>query len=343
MRELHARRCVLVPLLILFATQTPPRLEETIVVTAEGIEQPWRESTAAVTVLTHDELTRLPAHNLGDALRLVPGLQLIAVNPGAPPMLSSRGFFGAGEVEYVQLLVDGVPVADAESGLADWRSIPLDDVDRIEILRGPGSSLFGDAAIGGVVQVFRARSTRAQWTAGSPSSWQGEVSLPSFGFRATQDEGFRAHAKSREVFANAAFERGKFKTTIDVADRTREDPGALANKNTFDSDPLFAQDEEQTRTARASVQYRGAFDAAMHVQHRDSDRTRTFLLAPGFGDRATRSLETFGGGANVTRTIERAKRRVELDKHYVDHWSFWLDMWILFATARAVLFDRDAY
>jgi polysaccharide biosynthesis protein PslA len=43
------------------------------------------------------------------------------------------------------------------------------------------------------------------------------------------------------------------------------------------------------------------------------------------------------------RTIERAKRRIELDKHYVDHWSFWLDMWILFATLRAVLFDSDAY
>jgi Undecaprenyl-phosphate glucose phosphotransferase len=43
------------------------------------------------------------------------------------------------------------------------------------------------------------------------------------------------------------------------------------------------------------------------------------------------------------RTIERAKRRVELDKYYVDNWSFWLDMWILFATARAVLFDVDAY
>ena len=43
------------------------------------------------------------------------------------------------------------------------------------------------------------------------------------------------------------------------------------------------------------------------------------------------------------RTIERAKRRVELDKHYVDNWSFWLDIWILVATARAVLFDRDAY
>ena len=43
------------------------------------------------------------------------------------------------------------------------------------------------------------------------------------------------------------------------------------------------------------------------------------------------------------RTIERAKRRVELDTHYVDNWSFWLDLWILFATVRAVLFDRDAY
>lgn len=43
------------------------------------------------------------------------------------------------------------------------------------------------------------------------------------------------------------------------------------------------------------------------------------------------------------RTIERAKRRVELDKHYVDNWSFWLDVWILMATVRAVLFDRDAY
>ena len=43
------------------------------------------------------------------------------------------------------------------------------------------------------------------------------------------------------------------------------------------------------------------------------------------------------------RTIERAKRRVELDEYYVDNWSFWLDIGILFATVRAVLFDRDAY
>jgi Undecaprenyl-phosphate glucose phosphotransferase len=43
------------------------------------------------------------------------------------------------------------------------------------------------------------------------------------------------------------------------------------------------------------------------------------------------------------RTVERAKRRVDLDKHYIDHWSLLLDLWILLMTARAVLFDRDAY
>jgi lipopolysaccharide/colanic/teichoic acid biosynthesis glycosyltransferase len=43
------------------------------------------------------------------------------------------------------------------------------------------------------------------------------------------------------------------------------------------------------------------------------------------------------------RTIERAKRRVELDKYYIDHWSIWLDLKVMLATPRAALFDRDAY
>jgi lipopolysaccharide/colanic/teichoic acid biosynthesis glycosyltransferase len=43
------------------------------------------------------------------------------------------------------------------------------------------------------------------------------------------------------------------------------------------------------------------------------------------------------------RTTERAKKRVELDQHYIDNWSLWLDLWILVLTARAVLFDSDAY
>ena len=166
--ELHNTPAVLAfAALLLFSAQEPPRIEETIVVTAERLEQRLEESTAAVTVLRAEELQRLPAATLGDVLQLVPGLQLLAVNPGAPPMIASRGFFGAGEVEYLQLRIDGVVVGDAESGLADWRSVPIASIDRIEILRGAGSSLFGDTALGGVVQVFRRDTSHASLSIGS--------------------------------------------------------------------------------------------------------------------------------------------------------------------------------
>ena len=74
---------------LLLSAQEVPRIEETIVVTAERLEQRLEESTAAVTVLRAEELQRLPAANLGDVLELVPGLQLLAVNPGAPPMIAT--------------------------------------------------------------------------------------------------------------------------------------------------------------------------------------------------------------------------------------------------------------
>jgi iron complex outermembrane recepter protein len=69
------------------------------------------------------------------------------------PMVQSRGFFGGGEAEYVQLLVDGVPVSDAESGLVDWRRFRNWDIERIERGAVPPSSLYGDTSFGGVIQI----------------------------------------------------------------------------------------------------------------------------------------------------------------------------------------------
>jgi outer membrane receptor protein involved in Fe transport len=130
----------------------------------------------------------------------------------------------------------------------------------------------------------------------------------------THGTGFRAHGASRELFGNVGVHHGKLRAALDVSDRDREDPGALTREeldaNRFGSDPLFAGDDERTRTIRATLQYRGVIDAIVHADHRTSDRTRTLLLAPGFGDRATRALETSGLGANVTRTIGLQHGRV---------------------------------
>jgi outer membrane cobalamin receptor len=275
---------------------------ETIVVTAERIEQPWRESTAAITVLRREDLERLPARNLADALALVPGFQLIAVNPGAPPMLSSRGFFGAGEVEYVQLLVDGVPAGDVESGLADWRSIPIESIDRIEVVRGAGSSLFGDTALGGVVQVFRRPETHASLSIGSFGEKRLSVAGPHASASWIRSDGFREHSAFEERFANVTI--GRF--TLDASTRDREDPGPAGQED------LYRDDREESRRVHAAYRYRGALDALIHAHDRHSEQTRTFLLAPGFGDTATRVIDTHGAGATVSKTFRSAVGGIEL-------------------------------
>ena len=297
-------------------TDPPPspapqiQVSQTIVVTAERLEQPPRESTAAVTVLGSDELSRLPARTLGDALRYVPGLQLISVNPGAPPQVSSRGFFGAGVVEYVQLIVDGVPAGDAESGLGDWRAIPVESIDRIEVLRGAASSLFGDTALAGVVQVFRKPRTQVSLSAGSFSTnrWSASYADDRFsaGASGTRSDGFRAHGDFDELFANAAFTRGPWRASLDYSNRDRNDAGALNAEeladDRFGSDPLFGNDRDETRRVRGALQYRGAFDGTLYAHDRHTGFTGTLLLAPGFGDTATRDLDTSGIGATAMKT-----------------------------------------
>jgi len=270
---------------LLFAAQ---QFSQTIVVTAERIEQPLRETTAAITVLSADDLKN--ARDLGDALRLVPGLQLIDVNPGAPPMVSSRGFFGAGEVEYMQLLIDGISVGDVESGLADWRSIPIEDIDHIEVVRGPGSSLFGDTALGGVVQVFRKHpASQASLTIGSFGDRHVSAALPSASFSHERSDGFREHSAYEETFAHVAF--GSF--SLDASHRDREIPGV-------DDSDLFRDDNEESRRVRAVYRH-GAL--LLHASDRHTDQTRTLLLAPGFGDTATRNLDTRALGLSFTKKI----------------------------------------
>ena len=285
--------------LLLLAAQQP--YSETIVVTAERLEQPQRESTAAITVLRAEDLQHV--RTLGEALRLVPGFQLIDVNPGAPPMLSSRGFFGAGEVEYVQLLIDGVPTGDVESGLADWRSIPIEDIERIEVVRGPGSSLFGDTALGGVVQVFRRKpASHASLSVGSFGTRRVSASLANGSISYERSDGFRAHVAYEETFAHAAF--GGF--SFDGSHRDREIPGV-------DDSELFDNDREETRRFRGAYRRRGLL---LYASDRHTDQTRTLLLAPGFGDTANRVVDTraFGGaytkkfgGVELTRESLRSR------------------------------------
>lgn len=139
----------------------------TEVVTATRLPGARVAPTATATVLDGDELRAEGLTHLVDALRRVPGLSLARTSSfGSPTSLFLRG----GQSNYVRVLIDGVPVNDP-GGVLDLGRITLDDVERIEVVRGPASVLYGSEAVTGVIQLFTRRAgdrtTRAEVGGGS--------------------------------------------------------------------------------------------------------------------------------------------------------------------------------
>ena len=135
-----------------------------MVVTATRLPTPLASTTAAVTVISGDELRAHGITTVADALRTVSGAAV--VQTGAPGSATSL-FLRGGESNMVRVLVDGVPV-NAPGGAVDLANLTTDDVDRIEIVRGPASVLYGSDAVAGVVQIFtRDGRGRPRWEAGA--------------------------------------------------------------------------------------------------------------------------------------------------------------------------------
>jgi vitamin B12 transporter len=132
--------------------QEPPdsALLPPIVVTATRVPTRADRLGQRVTVLSGAELRAAGVVTVADALQNVAGLNVVRTGaPGAATSVFVRG----GESDYVKVLVDGVPVNEP-GGAYDFAHLTLDNVDRIEVLRGPGSVLYGSDAVSGVVQVF---------------------------------------------------------------------------------------------------------------------------------------------------------------------------------------------
>jgi len=130
--------------------QDATELDE-VVVTGTRTEVPLAESLVPAQVIDRDEIERSQARDLVQLLRGRAGIDI--VNQGGRGKLSSLFLRGA-ESDHVLVLVDGVKIGSATSGMVAFQDLPLAQVERIEIIRGPRSSLYGSEAIGGVIQVF---------------------------------------------------------------------------------------------------------------------------------------------------------------------------------------------
>ncbi len=129
-----------------------------VAVTATRQTQPIREVLADITVIGPEEIARSGAQGLADLLQRQPGVEI--VQNGGPGAVSGVFLRGANSNQTL-VLVDGIRLASSTSGATALEAIPLDQIERIEILRGPASSLYGADAIGGVVQVFTRRGSGA--------------------------------------------------------------------------------------------------------------------------------------------------------------------------------------
>jgi vitamin B12 transporter len=145
-----------------------------IVVTATRLPVPADAVSAAVTVIRGEELAARGVRTVADALRDVLGAAVVRAGAeGSQTSLFLRG----GESDYVKVLVDGVPV-NQPGGAFDFAHLTTDAVDRIEIVRGPVSVLYGSDAVTGVVQVFTrsgAGPLRGSLEAGGGSRGAGRI------------------------------------------------------------------------------------------------------------------------------------------------------------------------
>jgi outer membrane receptor protein involved in Fe transport len=138
--------------------QDPAIRLDPVIVTVTRTEQRAGDAPADVTVLTRQDIDRSPSQTLDDLLRQVPGFSLFrrtssVVGHPTTQGVSLRGI-GPSGTSRALVLLDGVPINDPFGGWVYWDRIPLQGVEQVEVVRGGGSSAWGNYALGGVINII---------------------------------------------------------------------------------------------------------------------------------------------------------------------------------------------
>jgi len=130
-----------------------------MVVTATRTEVAKNQLAAAATVYTRADIERLQVKTFPDLLRGTPGIDL--TQQGGDGKTTSVFMRGTNS-DHVLVLIDGIKVGSATLGTSPFEFIPIDQIERVEIIRGPQSSLYGSEAIGGVIQIFTRKGGQSE-------------------------------------------------------------------------------------------------------------------------------------------------------------------------------------
>jgi vitamin B12 transporter len=141
------------------ATPTPSPAEaevESVVVSATRFDIPLDQSPASASVISSEELEQKQIQRVSDALREVPGLSVVQTGvAGQLTSVFTRGL----RSEHTQVLLDGIPINQGLQGAFNFADFTTDDINRIEVVRGPQSTIYGPRALAGVIQIFTKQGT----------------------------------------------------------------------------------------------------------------------------------------------------------------------------------------
>ena len=254
--------------------QTPPQLPGSVV-TASRTAQRADELVSDVVVINRADIEKSTGRTLPEILARAPGVQFSA--NGGLGKNSSVNIRGA-EARHTVLLIDGVRFGSATTGSPNWDTIPVDMIERIEILKGPASALYGSEAVGGVVQIFMRKGVQglapyASLTLGSYGHRQvtagvggGSGALTySLGIQHTRDRGFSA-TNPKVQFGNHnpdtdGFDQDALNTSVayQLSPDWTIDAGLLASNSTNHTDDGPNRDTRykgKSRVARTGVEGR---------------------------------------------------------------------------------------
>ena len=168
------------------AEETVSATMKPVVVTATKTEHSLGETTADVSVVTREQIEKMPANNVLDVMRTMPGVTVDSARSfygtSTQNKVIIRGMGGDDVNGRVLVLMDGLPVMTAGNNIFNWDTISLDTVERIEVVRGPASALYGSSAMGGVINIVTRKQreegirTDLQAAYGSYNTLQTELS-----------------------------------------------------------------------------------------------------------------------------------------------------------------------
>lgn len=207
--------------------------------------KPLSKMAANISVIDREQIESSPSFTLGDLLRTQAGFALFDTSSGFGAHLSGFGMRGFGEKAGTLVLIDGVVANEAGGGGVFWNAVPLDNIERVEIIRGGASTVYGAGAVGGVINIVTRGAASKPFAAefgaagGGIGFNRGSIRLSGttnrFDYRVTGSRqewsGWRDFSHYRDWTAGTelglATPVGRFSVTYDYHTEYSENPGVL--------------------------------------------------------------------------------------------------------------------